>query len=314
MRVTPALEVLWQSAGREAVSAGYEAIEPEHFLQALAIFAVAPLQRWVAWLPGGPSALAELTGEADAVVAAFRRRNLDPADISRRSALPPRPLPGTVATGGLPLAPACEEALVQAAQVAERENARVSAVHLLEAMLQRPPAWLEAVLALNSPEAEPLAVQGPHAAAIRAVVGLLADPCRWNVVLLGESADSRTVVESVARILPTCLGRKVRVCVPPSGMTGLFGSLSESHQASIASAAAEEILLIAPANSASSAIGDERDWTRFFSAAKAGGCQWLVCLTPLEYGCVAGRRRRAPPHARVVRLHPELPPEVPWEL
>lgn len=159
MKLSAALDLVWQLAAQEAVNAAFAAIEPEHLLEAVLKFAELPQAEFE---PAGiAAALAKpLADEVGQVQAELTRRRIDSRTARRR--LRARlgrgdqpPAPGVVA---IHRSPASRARFAAAGDLARQQGQAATGVaHLLAALLVSPtPAMVEVLgAALDAGPARP---------------------------------------------------------------------------------------------------------------------------------------------------------------
>lgn len=158
MKLSAALDLVWQLAAQEAVNAAFAAIEPEHLLEAVLKFAELPRAEFE---PAGiAAALARpLADEVGQIQAELAQRRIDSRTARRRLRVRlgqgNQPAPGPAA---IHRSPASRARFAAAGDLArQRGQAATGVAHLLAALLASPtPAMVEVLgPALNAGPARP---------------------------------------------------------------------------------------------------------------------------------------------------------------
>jgi hypothetical protein len=158
MKLSAALDLVWQLAAQEAVNAAFAAIEPEHLLEAVLKFAELPRAEFE---PAGiAAALAQpLADEVGQVQAELAQRRIDSRTARRRLRVRlgrgDPPAPGPVA---IHRSPASRARFAAAGDLARQQGQATTGVaHLLAALLASPtPAMVEVLgAALDAGPARP---------------------------------------------------------------------------------------------------------------------------------------------------------------
>jgi len=154
MKVSTSIELVWQLAMREAISADFEKVQPEHFMEGVLKLADLPADQ-VRQQNGGDSATVRLAKEIEILSKILSDRNIDATQVRRDLRARLGRGDATYAGGMLHRSDASRELFSAAASLASQAgDEALRARHLLAALLALPTEHMKAALSGDSSAAE----------------------------------------------------------------------------------------------------------------------------------------------------------------
>ncbi|MHC4789229.1 MAG: hypothetical protein ACYS8K_08535, partial [Planctomycetota bacterium] len=224
MKVSAAVDLVWQLAGQQAIAGEFKEIGPEHFLMALLKLAELPVEDVDRIAPGAQAAR-DLAAEVRVVSQELARRGIDSTRV-RRELRARLGRGGSAHDGGaMHRAPASRRLFERAAGAADAAGSETTMTrHLLDAILESPTDLMVQILGESAgpraavPETPLLAEHGRDMARLagegklpatagreaesKALLGALSRADRGAVLLVSESDEAvRETVCAVARVI-----------------------------------------------------------------------------------------------------------------
>jgi len=333
MMLSASIEIIWQLAGREAITADFREIEPEHFLLGLLKFAELPVDE-LAQIIGG-SAAEVILHEVRAIRELCAERQIETTPIRRalRTHLGRGSFP--YSGGQIHRSDASRALFDRASQLAAETGSEVTmASHMLAVLLNEPtPAMLEVVG--NHPVHSSLRVAPPlptgqapasrlpevrteGSACCRAIWNALAQGPGSVLLVAGNEEETTAIAGTLGAQSAACGGKQsarmlVDVSVPPA--TDSAVQVVHHYRRLFNEAAEKNTILYVPAIDDTGAALPPDLWLPVLKdVLQQKRLRCLCRVSPSAYQRYIVSDPVWKSLVQCIWLHPELPQEIPWEL